>query len=115
MLALHNRIVVPTGGIVGLWDAQGNENSFCSATSLWKRHLSPCHPDRSEAQWRDLRFLGPRLAQVGPCRVAQFDKPSLFRSSPTLQLFLPRNGVLYKLVGFQKHETVAMVGLSEAL
>jgi len=24
---------------------------------LWIRHPSPCHPDRSAAQWRDLRFL----------------------------------------------------------
>jgi hypothetical protein len=25
---------------------------------LWERHLPPCHPDRSAAQWRDLRFGG---------------------------------------------------------
>jgi hypothetical protein len=29
--------------------------------SLWKRQLSPCHPDRSVANWRDLRFGGPFL------------------------------------------------------
>ena len=26
--------------------------------SLWK-HRPPCHPDRSAAQWRDLRFAHP--------------------------------------------------------
>jgi hypothetical protein len=26
-----------------------------------KSPFSPCHPDRSEAQWRDLRFSGPFL------------------------------------------------------
>jgi hypothetical protein len=29
--------------------------------SRWKSHLSPCHPDRSAAQRRDLRFSGPFL------------------------------------------------------
>jgi len=24
----------------------------------WKRHSCLCHPDRSEAQWRDLQFSG---------------------------------------------------------
>jgi hypothetical protein len=32
-----------------------------SNLTLWKRPLSPCHPDRSAAQWRDLRFSGPFL------------------------------------------------------
>jgi hypothetical protein len=27
--------------------------------SLWKHRLPLCHLDRSEAQWRDLRFSGP--------------------------------------------------------
>ena len=26
-----------------------------------KRHLPLCHPDRSEAEWRDLQFNGPVL------------------------------------------------------
>ena len=31
----------------------------CSATTLpWKHRLPLCHLDRSEAQWRDLRFSG---------------------------------------------------------
>jgi hypothetical protein len=29
--------------------------------SLWKHPSPPCHPDRSAAQWRDLRFSGPFL------------------------------------------------------
>jgi hypothetical protein len=27
----------------------------------WKHNLRLCHPDRSEAQWRDLQFRGPFL------------------------------------------------------
>src|SRR3984885_14517494 len=27
----------------------------------WERHPPLCHPDRSEAQWRDLQFRGPLL------------------------------------------------------
>ena len=29
--------------------------------SEWKRRPPLCHPDRSEAQWRDLQFYGPVL------------------------------------------------------
>jgi len=30
-------------------------------SGFWKRDLPPCHPDRSAAQWRDLRFDGSFL------------------------------------------------------
>jgi hypothetical protein len=41
---------------------QGDEKRLLfSNYSSWKGHLSPCHPDRSAAQWRDLRFSGPFL------------------------------------------------------
>jgi hypothetical protein len=29
--------------------------------SEWKRYPPLCHPDRSEAQWRDLQFREPLL------------------------------------------------------
>ena len=32
-----------------------------SIESEWKRRPSLCHPDRSEAKWRDLQFCGPLL------------------------------------------------------
>jgi hypothetical protein len=98
------------------------KNGLSSALFLFFAALAPsgiaispsCHPDRSAAQWRDLRFLSPRVAQVSPDRITQFDKPDLFRSPPSLQLFFPRKGVSYILVGFQQHETITMVGCSEA-
>ena len=38
------------------------KNAVCPATALYRSGPSPpCHPDRSEAQWRDLLFRGPRL------------------------------------------------------
>jgi hypothetical protein len=32
-----------------------------SIESKWKRYPPLCHPDRSEAKWRDLQFRGPLL------------------------------------------------------
>ena len=32
-----------------------------SIESEWKRYPPLCHPDRSEAQWSDLQFNGPVL------------------------------------------------------
>jgi hypothetical protein len=32
-----------------------------SIESEWKRYPPLCHPDRSEAKWRDLQFRGPLL------------------------------------------------------
>jgi hypothetical protein len=47
---------------MGLRPTQGDEKRLLfSNYSPWKRHLSPCHPDRSAAQWRDLRFSGPSV------------------------------------------------------
>jgi hypothetical protein len=39
--------------LLGLSDVHGPGNR-----PKWKRHSSFCHPDRSEAQWRDLQFSG---------------------------------------------------------
>jgi hypothetical protein len=47
---------------MGLRPTQGAEKQLpFSNDSLWKRPPPPCHPDRSEAQWRDLRFGGSFL------------------------------------------------------
>jgi hypothetical protein len=38
------------------------KNGFCQQLLFSGSALSPlCHPDRSAAQWRDLRFSGPFL------------------------------------------------------
>jgi len=42
-----------------LWPTQADENQLpFSNCSTWKHRPPPCHPDRSAAQWRDLRFSG---------------------------------------------------------
>jgi hypothetical protein len=47
---------------MGQGPTQGDEKRLLfSNFSLWKRPSSLCHLDRSEAQWRDLRFSGPVL------------------------------------------------------
>jgi hypothetical protein len=39
----------------GLGPTKGDENTFCSATTLpWKHRPPLCHLDRSAAKWRDL-------------------------------------------------------------
>jgi hypothetical protein len=43
---------------MALRPTQGDEKT---ALVFWKRHSPPCHPDRSAAQWRDLRFDGSLL------------------------------------------------------
>jgi hypothetical protein len=49
-------------GIMGLRPTQGDEKKLLTSNeSPWKRRPPPCHPDRSEAQWRDLRFSGSPL------------------------------------------------------
>jgi hypothetical protein len=41
---------------------QGDEKRLLfSYYCPWKHDPPPCHRDRSEAQWRDLRFSGPFL------------------------------------------------------
>jgi hypothetical protein len=52
-------------GIMGLRPTQGDEKRLLfSNYSPWKRHLSACHPERSAAQWRDLRFSGSFVESV---------------------------------------------------
>jgi hypothetical protein len=46
---------------MGLRRTQGNEKRLRSATTLYEPLPFPCHPDRSEAERRDLRFRGPFL------------------------------------------------------
>jgi hypothetical protein len=42
---------------MGLRPTQGDEKQLLSSNdSPWKPRPLACHPDRSEAQWRDLRF-----------------------------------------------------------
>jgi hypothetical protein len=50
---------------MGLRPTQGDEKRLLfSNYSPWKRHPSPFHPDRSAAQWRDLRFGGSFLEML---------------------------------------------------
>jgi hypothetical protein len=47
---------------MGPGPTQGYENRLLSSNySSWKHRPSLCHPDRSAAQWRDLRFGGSFL------------------------------------------------------
>ena len=47
---------------MGLRPTEGDEKQLpFSNYSPWKHRPPPCHPDRSEAQWRDLRFGGSPL------------------------------------------------------
>jgi hypothetical protein len=43
-----------------------------SSESEWKRYAPLCHPDRSVAKWRDLQFRGPLLEMFFRCAVAEF-------------------------------------------
>ena len=46
-----------TGASEALKPSKVMKSAFCSATTLpWKHRPPLCHLDRSEAQWRDLRF-----------------------------------------------------------
>ena len=46
---------------MGLRPTQDDEKHIGPATTLSLPLPSPCHPDRSEAKRRDLRFYGPFL------------------------------------------------------
>jgi hypothetical protein len=47
---------------MSLWPTKGDENQLPFGNySPWKHRPPPCHPDRSVAQWRDLRFGGSFL------------------------------------------------------
>ena len=47
---------------MGLRPTEGDEKQLpFSNYSPWKHRPPLCHPDRSEAQWRDLRFGGSPL------------------------------------------------------
>jgi hypothetical protein len=54
--------VISTGEVMGLRPTQGDkERVLFGNHTQWKRRPPLCHLDRSEAQWRDLRFSGPFL------------------------------------------------------
>jgi hypothetical protein len=60
---------------MGLGPTQGDEKPFLlSNYSLWKRHPSLCHLDRSEAQWRDLCVDAPSWEwfSTGRTRISYF-------------------------------------------
>jgi hypothetical protein len=44
---------------MGLRPTEGDEKRLVPATLSMESLLFPCHPDRSEAERRDLRFRGP--------------------------------------------------------
>jgi hypothetical protein len=46
---------------MGVRPTQGNEKRLGPASTLYEPLPFPCHPDRSEAERRDLRFRGPFL------------------------------------------------------
>jgi hypothetical protein len=46
---------------MGLWPTQGDEKHLDPASTLNGAVTLSLSPDRSEAQWRDLRFRGPFL------------------------------------------------------
>jgi hypothetical protein len=54
---------------MGLWPTQGDENATVQQLLSLEAPRSPCHPDRSAAQWRDLRFGGSFLEML-------FESPS---------------------------------------
>jgi hypothetical protein len=68
-----------------------------------------CHLDRSEAEWRDLRFLfsTPHLGQ--PRRVRLLDKPDLLSASPMLDLFFTLDRVVDVSITLIPNETMASV------
>jgi hypothetical protein len=47
-LAFPNKIVISTGGVMGLRPTQGNEKRLGPASTLYEPLPFPCHPDRSE-------------------------------------------------------------------
>jgi hypothetical protein len=51
-----------------------------SIESQWKRYPLLCHPDRSEAKWRDLQFRGPLLEMFFD-RVVAYRRDLLFLST----------------------------------
>jgi hypothetical protein len=55
-----NKLVISTGGVMGLRPTQGDEKRLLSEATLpWKHRPHLCHLDRSEAQWRDLCVDAP--------------------------------------------------------
>jgi hypothetical protein len=57
--------VISTGEVMGLGPPKVMKNGSCSATTLPEEPpFPPCHPDRSAAEWRDLRFSGSSLEML---------------------------------------------------
>ena len=67
---------------MGLRPTQGDEKwVLFSNHTQWKRRPPLCHLDRSEAQWRDLRFSGPFLEMCSSL-LAATDHVSISSSIP---------------------------------
>jgi hypothetical protein len=49
---------------------------------LRKTTLSPCHPDRSEAKWRDLQLLQSSCSPLSPCQSPLLRKATLSPCHP---------------------------------
>src|ERR1700740_630426 len=67
---------------MGLRPTQDDEKRIGPATTLALPLPSPCHPDRSEAKRRDLRFYGPFLDMFfdGAKRFADLSQTEGFRA-----------------------------------
>jgi hypothetical protein len=74
-----------------LGPTQGAEKQLLSSNdSAWERRPPPCHPDRSEAQWRDLRFGGSPLEMFFLQSEAQWSDLQ-FAPMPDAKRPLPRH------------------------
>jgi hypothetical protein len=80
--------------VMGLWPGlrppKVMKNGFC-----FPEAPPPCHPDRSAAQWRDLRFSGPflgmffdRARRSGEISIWMRFRGNLFRESVVCDLLL---------------------------
>ena len=80
---------------MGLWPTQGDEKRFLFSGSA---SLPPCHPDRSAAQWRDLRFGGSPLEmffdRAAPYPSNQALTRNLISQWPAAALVCPLNSTL---------------------
>jgi len=60
-------------------------------------------------------WLPPLFRQVLPCRVFALDEEYLFLTSPSLDLLLASDGILYPAEGFVADQTMNLVLLSESV
>jgi hypothetical protein len=64
-------------GIMGLRPTQGDEKRLLFSGSA---SPPPCHPDRSAAQWRDLRFGGTFLGMFSTEESTAFGPPKVMKN-----------------------------------